>query len=185
MLALLTACGVTVIISPDAGAPTAIPVPTMLASSPTLEATAPPTATMIVPTPTTQVGAALPDGMLLRYNRQGCLAGIDEELIISTDGTVSFTASDGEVTKRTLTPEQQQTFTQLVGTAAFRALEQPQLPSGMDFCYYRVTTNTDTHMSRTLTSVGEPDEPQPLPELVRALEHIRIQFPSQCYGMCR
>lgn len=183
-LALLTACGVTVIISPEAGAPTLVPMPTALVS-PTLEATAPPTPTAILPTPTTEVGAALPDGMLLRYNRHGCYAGIDEELIISTDGTASFTATDGEVTTRTLTPEQQQTLAQLVGTPAFRTLEQPQLPFGADFCYYRITTNTDTHMSRTLTSVGRETDPAPLREIVRALEHIRVQFPAQCNGMCR
>lgn len=177
MLALLAGCGAAVSVAPIA----TVHAP---ATAPIVTATALPTGTAILPTPTMQIGTPLPEGMLMHYERHGCLAGINEVLVINVDGTAHLTATDGKTSQLSLAPEQLTALRQLLETPAFRALQPPPLPMAMDQCFYRVATNTPDGMSRTITSVGERDDPAPLFEVVQTLEQIRARFPVKCYGRC-
>ncbi len=149
MLALLPACGPSLI-----GQPTPVP----------------PSPTPLIPMPTV---APMGDDVLAVYNRSGCFAGVNDTLTVHQQGALELVDRLGALKRAQVAPDELQALKQLLSSPAYAALVPLYQAVGADLCVYRITARDAGGQPRMVTTMDAAQYPDVLVQTIGELEKLR------------
>jgi hypothetical protein len=150
----------------QAAPPTATPAPTATAASATATP-APPTAA-----PTVAATAAVSSAdVVIAYHKSGGIAGVDETLTISADGSIVSEGRTGEA-RGQASPTDLQALQALLASPEFAALRAAQLPPAADAFVYELTI---PGRAQPIVATDSADIPPVLAQVIMLLERLKAQ----------
>jgi hypothetical protein len=132
---------------------------------------APPTAPPSAEIPAVVTAQAGAGSLLIRYQKSGGIAGIDETLTVYDDGTIEVRRKSG-VTSTQADPSDIQALQKLLASPEFAALQLPVQPPAPDQFVYELTV---AGRAKPIVATDSADTPAVLRQLIDALERLKTQ----------
>lgn len=140
------------------------------ANTPSPIATQPPT---VVPRPTPTI-EPLPAGALAIYHKRGCFQGLDETLVIHSDGALAFTDTRGATQQAHIKAERLTVLQGLLAQPEFAQLQPLYQAMGADLCVYTITARRNGQ-AFSVTTMDGAESPELLRQVLKETERLRGQ----------
>jgi hypothetical protein len=138
------------------------------ANTPASTATQPP---VVAPVPTS-TGEPLPADVLAIYHKSGCFQGVDEKLIIRTDGVLIFTGTHGAAQQAQVAANQLTALQTLLAQPEFAQLQPLYQAMGADLCVYTITARHNGQPF-SVTTMDGAETPEFLQQVLQEIEQLR------------
>lgn len=109
----------------------------------------------------------MPTDGLIYYQRVGGIAGLDDQLVVLQDGTLTLRRR-GKGIERKIEPQQLQDLQTLLNEIAWESLQQSYLPAKQGADYLAYTIRYSTYTIKTVDT-ATPNELQPLLSLLNEI----------------
>ncbi|MBI5564769.1 MAG: hypothetical protein HY870_07740 [Chloroflexi bacterium] len=114
----------------------------------------------------------MPADALAIYHKRGCIQGLNETLIIRTDGTLDFTDTRGATQQAHVEADQLTMLQSLLAQSEFAQLQPLYQAMGADLCVYTITAQRDGK-AFSVTTMDGAESPEVLRHVLKEVERLR------------